>query len=259
MAAVVVILATKQRGRFVQPGRLQRGEVFGQPVHLLIDVRFNQVKHAPRLEFVFLSEALHKVVGVQRLPPAHVLGQAVAQAQVTAQHVGRSLQIGIAEGEKVQREFAEGVTAQKPVRHEGGRQHVALEIQRARVVRGGPKRPRQAFPADGRLVPLAIQPGLAVVQNLAAVQHRHRVTKGERLGAGLGDIGLGRTGGRSWCGHGVGKGRRSCAAWGALGHQENSRTEVVASLAPSSGSKSMACMQAHAKSAWPVSLLRPAS
>lgn len=45
MRAVLVILATKQRGGLIQPGGIERAQVFRHPVELLIDIGLKQMAH----------------------------------------------------------------------------------------------------------------------------------------------------------------------------------------------------------------------
>lgn len=65
MGAVLVILAPEQSCAFVEPGAVQRGQVFRQTVYLLIDVRLHQVEHAADLELMLLAPAPHEPIGVQ--------------------------------------------------------------------------------------------------------------------------------------------------------------------------------------------------
>ncbi|MOA35150.1 hypothetical protein D3C78_1565780 [compost metagenome] len=57
--AVLVILATKQGGGFIQPGGIERAQVFRHPVQLLINVRLKQMEHRAGRKFVRVREARH--------------------------------------------------------------------------------------------------------------------------------------------------------------------------------------------------------
>ncbi len=68
MAAVDVILTTKQRGGLVQQGGGDGGQVFWQAVNILVQVRLHQVKNAASGELIRLRShtVLHKPVGILR-------------------------------------------------------------------------------------------------------------------------------------------------------------------------------------------------
>lgn len=96
MAAVVVVAPAEQRGRLIQPGRLQRGQVLRQAVDLLVHIGLDHVADRAWCEFVFLLPPVHKPVAVQCFAAAHVFGQGVPQLQRAAQAVAHTLQVCIA-------------------------------------------------------------------------------------------------------------------------------------------------------------------
>ncbi len=167
---------------------------------------------------------------------AHVLGQRHRQGVIDAGHSAAALDIGHAEGDVVQCQLCERLTAQQLVGLERAHQHVALERQSAvqiGVSAGGAGQPMQIH-RRFEIAPVA--PAFEVVEDAARVQHGRGVAEGERLNAGRG-------------GHG--------SALVGVSHQQISMV-LRAAVPPSSGSFCSACMSAHARSAWPVVRERPA-
>ncbi|MNE68103.1 hypothetical protein D3C80_1637490 [compost metagenome] len=62
MCTVLVILPAEQCGGLVQPGRVKGAQIFRQPVNLLVNVRFEQMKDAACCELMRLFPSLHKPV-----------------------------------------------------------------------------------------------------------------------------------------------------------------------------------------------------
>lgn len=85
VTAVLVILAAKQRGRFIQQRRLQGADPFGQAIHLLMQMRFPQMKNGARFKFMLFLPALdHELSAV--LARAHLLRQRRYQLAHRAEH-----------------------------------------------------------------------------------------------------------------------------------------------------------------------------
>ena len=62
---------------------------------------------------------------------------------------------------------------------EGALEHVALEADATLQVDAGTGGLGQAVERQRRFVPAAVLPALQIVQDLAAIEHRHRVAEGE--------------------------------------------------------------------------------
>ncbi|KCW99906.1 hypothetical protein DK27_21655 [Xanthomonas arboricola pv. pruni] len=207
----------------------------------MIDIGFAQLEHAARLEHVLVVPGAHlEVLALSDAAP-HVFGQRRSQQQRTSHAVAAALKVAIAQGDPVQRQLLEGLTRQQPVRLEGARQHVALEDQPGLQKRIAASGLGQAIQRHRRLIPAPVLPALQIVQHAAPIEHRRRITKGERLGP---------------CRHGwrCRRGRGQLVGQ----HQEISMKPELRAVRPSSGSFCSAWNSAHARSAWPVSSERPA-
>ncbi|KGW89929.1 hypothetical protein Y034_1180 [Burkholderia pseudomallei MSHR449] len=183
MAAVLVILAPEQRRRFVQPRRVQRAQILGQAIDLLIDVRPHELEHAVGLELVPLLPAVHVHEAAEIGLAPYVLRERGFEPQRAADHVAAAFQIAVAERQEIERPPLERVPRQPAVRAECRRQHVRLEEQRRAMVRARAKRFRQAGEADRRLEPFAVRPALDVIENLGPVHDGRRIVEREDLGA----------------------------------------------------------------------------
>lgn len=77
MAAVDVILPAEQSRGLIQQGGRDGGQVFGQAVNFLIQVRLHQVEDAAFGELIGLRghAVLHKPVGIEIDPAAGVFRQ----------------------------------------------------------------------------------------------------------------------------------------------------------------------------------------
>ncbi len=118
MPAVNVILASKQRGGFVQQGRGDSRKVLRQAVNLLVQIRIYQVKNAATDEHIRLCghAVLHEPVGIQIYSPAGVFCQRRLQRMNTAEAVSAFLQIGVTKLQIVLYEAAECLLAQQRMR-----------------------------------------------------------------------------------------------------------------------------------------------
>src|SRR5690606_20725267 len=167
----------------------------------------------------------------------HVLCQGRSQFQCCTQRGAPALQVCVAAPEPVQRELFKRSATQQAVWHKRPAQHVALECQTRLQIHAGPDRPGEAVQVDRWFVPPAVQPAFQVVEDLPAIEYRDRVAERERLNGGGGLVG----------GNG-------CFG----GHHIISIMLVFWEVAPSRGSLCSAWNSAHARSAWPVSSVRPA-
>ena len=107
MRAVLVVLAAKQRGRFIQPGGIERAEIFRQAVQLLVNVRLNQVKHAAGRKLVRLLPVIDKPVFAVLYALAGKLGRGGFQPERLVQAVSPEFGKGIPEHQIIQRQLAE--------------------------------------------------------------------------------------------------------------------------------------------------------
>jgi len=59
---IEVILAPEQRGRLIEPCRLQRAEIFRQAVDFLMNVWVDQVENRPWCKLMLLLPAAYKKI-----------------------------------------------------------------------------------------------------------------------------------------------------------------------------------------------------
>jgi len=117
--AVLVILAAEQRRRLIQPGRIERAEVFRQALQLLIDIRLQQMQHAAGRKFVRLFPVIHKPVNAILYAPAGEFGRGGFKAQRLTQAITAHPGKGVTENQIIQHKLAERLLAQHRVRDKG--------------------------------------------------------------------------------------------------------------------------------------------
>ncbi|MCY1525909.1 hypothetical protein D9M68_609100 [compost metagenome] len=249
VAAILIVAPPEERGRLVEPGGIERRQVFRQPVHLLVNVRLQQVKDAARLEGVLVLPGLHKMVGLQVHAAAHVFGHGRLQSDRLAQQVVTPLQVAVAEHQEVLYPARECRARQQFVRNEGRDQDVALHVNGRAIVHGRAEAARQPIPRQRRLVPVAHAHALHIVEQLTAVEHGNWIAEAECLD---------RRRGGSRRRAGIDMVCNSRLAARLLAGHENSMMLVLVVVTPSIGSWASACMHAQARSAWLVSSERPA-
>ncbi|MNS85300.1 hypothetical protein D3C72_1191620 [compost metagenome] len=143
VAAVLVVLAPKQGGRFVQQGRVHRRYIVGNAVDLLIDVALFHLTNAARRQFQRLARLGHPPILLRRTPPPYVLGMQVLIAQRATQPVGHLAQVAVAKHQEVHGERGELGQAQLGMGDEPGAQDVALDLDGRGMVHRRPVDPRQ--------------------------------------------------------------------------------------------------------------------
>ncbi|KEH10023.1 hypothetical protein GY15_30870 [Delftia sp. 670] len=81
MAPIVVIPAPKQRGRLIEPGGLQSGQVLRQSIDFLVHIGLEDVANAAFGKRVLFLPGAAEPEEFQTTMPPCVLGQYVAQGQ----------------------------------------------------------------------------------------------------------------------------------------------------------------------------------
>jgi hypothetical protein len=103
----------------------------------------------------------------------------MVEAQQLAEAIAHFLHIGVPEDEIVLHHPGKGPARELGRGIEAGRQHVALEDDRARMVGRGAERAREPFERDRRFVPALVVPAFEHVEHRGPAVHRLGIAEGE--------------------------------------------------------------------------------
>lgn len=186
MRAVEVVAPAEERGRLIEPGRLQRAHVLRHAIHFLVDIRCLQVPDTVPLKFVGIPPAIDEEIPPWLHADARVFGQRRLEAQQLARHALAPLGVAVAEQQEVQCQAREIAARQDSGRLEGRGKDIDLAPDRTSMMNAGIQGLGQADHAQGRLVPISIAVALNIGQHVAAFQHGRRVAKRECLNGDCG-------------------------------------------------------------------------
>lgn len=101
VTAVVVVAPPEQGGALIQPGALQRAEIFRQPINLLIDIGLAQMPDTAGFEWMLNARVRHKEVGARFHTYAGELCQRMTQANHLSRAAKTPLNEGVAKGQEI--------------------------------------------------------------------------------------------------------------------------------------------------------------
>ncbi|QOV92605.1 DUF4102 domain-containing protein [Novosphingobium sp. ES2-1] len=189
VAAVEVVPPPENRRRLVEQARLQGREIFRHAVDLLHRVGLHHVEDRPGAIFDRIGDppgARRPEELVRLQPDARPCRRRASQRKRPARQVVHSLHVAVPHHEEVERPLLELGHGQPARGHEARCEQVALEQDRALVVRGHAIGAAQPDQFDRRLVPAIVVRHLEHVEDLAPVDHALRIAEGE------GDVGFNR-------------------------------------------------------------------